>query len=1831
LHEEVACGEAVIDLMEPVAIPYYKENAAMPGLREPGGPRCRVGKDVWKFDTANVTAATSAEAYWQWTQADVVGFQETREARWDEINAFEQKAGRDGWRLHASGSGAAKGSDRIHSSGGVAVAAQGKYGMALSAVVPVAECLQGRFTVTWLGGLRKGGVHVMSAYLWTGEGMSVRNADLLDAVALYIATIRGCWILMGDFNMTPEELMASGWPKMVGGFVFAHDGPEGTVRPARLTYDFFLVSERLKEDVIGVESLTDGPVKTHTAQRLLVRGGGRGRNRTRRVLSAPKPISAQLMPGPVMGPLAAGADVCPKEATQLELDRAAGEWVKAVERELISLVPGIDDEARAKSLGRGEGPEFVLKSAAGPPAAKYPKMPPGAIPCLQAANWARDVGWAALRNGPVADGLKAKRLRQLLRLWQDERLPVELEVALAAALQGGAAPAAALAAAATKLQLKLCRAQAYLSQKAWFGWAKAGQRSGGKRVHRWSRAPVGWVPSKVSITGSDDMDMAVFEPRDAQGETDDYADFWGCEWAEGADVALPVWPADMPPMPLLKAADLRRAALTFPECTAMGADKLAPKAFARLSDMLLNALGLIFQVVEFIGAWPLLWQWLVVVLLDKEDGGKRPIGLFVGAVRVWGRARRKWVSEWEADHDRPFFWGGKGKSADVAAWKAAMFSELAVTAGAESGETMLDLVKAFERVGWARLAAEGQVHGYPLVLLRASIATYKFNRLVTVAGVFARAILATRGIVAGSASATTELRLALLTIFDQSVARNPDTLHYVMVDDSRLQVAGPARRVRRRLVKVSMELGKALVAAGFEVSRKKGVITASRMSIAKLVAADLKELGVHVEATFRWLGADSSGGRVRGMKVLRKRLLKFKARRRRYKVLRKAGVGVARLVRTGGKAAMVYGESVLGVADSFLQEQRRAVAAVAAADGAGKQLDLVLIFADLTTSEFTDPAFEAHCGPLVSWSRCIWYGWFGDGVLKTAVERSETTLRQARRMWTKVVGPAKAMLATAWRLKWKVPKFDEFITDEGLSLKLRLVSPATVRAEVRAAVKRWQWRNVAAAAPAGAFGIYGPRAEPLRKLLSKCEPGWTLADRMALHSSLVGGQWPQARLFQAGLCDDPFCTRCATGRGTVHHRVWCCAEQEFLRQELVRPALVAEARRGDVGSWWWTRALRPSLPLPAQRPADGTFEWVIAPSSPGDTVHCDVVFTDGSMFDGPGEFEALGWGFVAYRGGRVVAKARGVPPAALHGNYGAELWGLLQGLKHTCGTRTLYIDCEAVEQRYGTTRAMSGDELYAEAWRQIRAVDSAIDATVVWVKGHITQHMVEAGEWALFQKEGNDAADELAKAAARVYRYQEEFIKWHKDYDDGIREVAKAIGQITAKVLETGGDHVPPPPGRGRPKKGAPRRKKAKPPALSAEDGGHVWAKAGSRWKCCHCPLSVATKGRHEYERCRGGFVAGAGQHGGRPHIFWAAGRFLFCARCGAYSSLRARGLARGCPGKPAGPMVKLYLRRLWAGRHPTKGTLEGPPRWCPVGPSGIPAAVELGRSGSSGRAWRRTPVFGFDGAGPEAAEATACARPEAQPNPGSVNGGGEGNKTMTAEGCDQIPPAKKARNQLTEASLTPEERGTPPEPLMVPPLRSILRKRPAPRPRGGERKRLRFSPEVHVVPIVSTRHLKDLWTSGIDKTCEDCGGEIRGRLVLAGAPGKPRSVQDCSWCRRCKKARTEEQARNETQARGARVLADAAETSRATAASGSEASRQAVADPGLPPEPASTRAAVVAATAESAFLRRRALDSLPAGTVATDGDVQTALLEARRARRERTERDAQAKRRRRG
>jgi hypothetical protein len=210
----------------------------------------------------------------------------------------------------------------------------------------------------------------------------------------------------------------------------------------------------------------------------------------------------------------------------------------------------------------------------------------------------------------------------------------------------------------------------------------------------WTRSPVGAAEANDSFPDEpapfDDVDIGnsspdiarhhgIWMPRSGtllplcdQADIELEADSWAALWKEGSVYRSGIEPNDAcPELDTLTATSIRIAASTFPLSTGLGCDNTAPRALCRLSDDLLDALGRVFKACERAGVWGEVIKLVMIVLLDKPDGGRRPIGLFPTIVRVWMRARALIARKWESDHFRPGIFGSAGMGAQRAAWQVA--------------------------------------------------------------------------------------------------------------------------------------------------------------------------------------------------------------------------------------------------------------------------------------------------------------------------------------------------------------------------------------------------------------------------------------------------------------------------------------------------------------------------------------------------------------------------------------------------------------------------------------------------------------------------------------------------------------------------------------------------------------------------------------------------------------------------------------------------------------------------------------------------------------------------------------------------------------------------------------------------------------------------------------------------------------------------------------------------------------------------------------------------------------------------------------------------------
>lgn len=289
-------------------------------------------------------------------------------------------------------------------------------------------------------------------------------------------------------------------------------------------------------------------------------------------------------------------------------------------------------------------------------------------------------------------------------------------------------------------------------ERAYHDWLHEGSRGITISKHFMIRVQGGWVPSSAIKTDDDpdssnnadedpDSLISVYDDGldgvtddsleivscrflSAQEEVDLQADSWAMQW--GANSAHPVFDwshlEKQSRLPNMTIDIVRAGARTFPARTGLGWDKAHPRSLLVLPDEPLVALIRILIIVECLGLWPTGIGVVIIFLIPKSDGGRRPIGLMPSPIRLWMRIRLDVARRWQLTNERNYFCAGPLKGATVAAWKQAARAELATFSTCdEYANNLLDLVKAFDRVPHSWLVKNAAQHEFPLRTLRVCI------------------------------------------------------------------------------------------------------------------------------------------------------------------------------------------------------------------------------------------------------------------------------------------------------------------------------------------------------------------------------------------------------------------------------------------------------------------------------------------------------------------------------------------------------------------------------------------------------------------------------------------------------------------------------------------------------------------------------------------------------------------------------------------------------------------------------------------------------------------------------------------------------------------------------------------------------------------------------------------------------------------------------------------------------------------------------------------------------------------------------------------------------
>ena len=216
--------------------------------------------------------------------------------------------------------------------------------------------------------------------------------------------------------------------------------------------------------------------------------------------------------------------------------------------------------------------------------------------------------------------------------------------------------------------------------------------------------------------------------------------------------------------PRVTVGDIRGVASCFGAGTAC-TDGLPVKAVGMLSDGLLGALAGIMRLIEGAGTAPDGFGHLLVALIPKGDGSNRPIVLFRSIMRVMNKVLARRVKRWEAERlgEAPFGNSGHRQTTDHT-YRFALRQAVSIVMGTDmhGAVLQLDLAKCFEMVGRKIFWQAAVDLGYPMSVARLSLGLYgEERRIIGAFGAASKPMRAARGIAAGSAYATSELKAVL--------------------------------------------------------------------------------------------------------------------------------------------------------------------------------------------------------------------------------------------------------------------------------------------------------------------------------------------------------------------------------------------------------------------------------------------------------------------------------------------------------------------------------------------------------------------------------------------------------------------------------------------------------------------------------------------------------------------------------------------------------------------------------------------------------------------------------------------------------------------------------------------------------------------------------------------------------------------------------------------------------------------------------------------------------------------------------------------------------------
>ena len=1070
-----------------------------------------------------------------------------------------------------------------------------------------------------------------------------------------------------------------------------------------------------------------------------------------------------------------------------------------------------------------------------------------------------------------------------------------------------------------------------------------GDASGGFRFVK-PQAPLRPKP----IQSHDDENLTIAPMEILADKTKELSEAWR---VNKKVCFVPEEQEEIPLMNVMTEEELTGASMTFKRGTARS-DGWHPRHFGLLSSGAKKTLCLLMAIMEAVGNIPHSLRALQTHLIPQDIDGtthkRRPIGLFRGQVRLWGRMRTPYVRKWEVKEcNDQFFTNAAGKKVGDSCWRTAIKAKLATSDGQKALDYQGDIQGCFEHVDRAILWDKGKSAGYPLPILRFSLASYAWPRVIVLDGITSDYIKAKTGIVAGGSHATTELKLYVRDDMRAIVKKHKEVRVVLQVDDIIMSAVHASANI---LINMMYQAVKDIVIA-FEhnlcmkfapsrsciLSNDPVVANRARTSMGKHAGKVLKQIAR--------LGITYSAGRRQKLKPQLERVRRALMRSRRIKFLAMASKKQAsKLFFAGTMPAASFGIDTVGMG---IMDVRRLTRAAADANHMNKAIKFnPLAWALMRHKGRVQPDILVSIAPTLRYAEEWWNA--TDNSLagvellnpKDLVNaHSQATEEMTNKKWTHstfscspvalaIKGFEKAGLQMVDPVHFKDTNDNIFNITH---LSPALLKPYLIDKMEQKMVDQYvedQMKKLLTS-EAQELSMEGLWTEPLiRALKTKGKGALTFRQKRYAMNFICNNIVTGLRLRDQGFMTDgrcPFCNRL----DTVTHRVFTCEYLADDRKKIVPKWLASLFLKEGAHSLLFQRGWMKSpdgnitVKQPDQvqylyekdgKPVDGPLYFK----------HGDKVYGDGSGFRAIYRHLA--------RAGYAVASfhSNGMPDIVIKATVPASMpQSAAAGERLAIHTTNVHAQDKAEVEYIGdctgaftiingtkSNRATSFKSLWAGLAREI-GLGWIATKLLRWVKSH----QVETDD--MSESDCNDIrynsfVDAKAKEAAALFLPP----KSEQDLHDRLYRNVMAVVQASAKMLELWPST--------RELYGELQLHPKSHSGTKSGNIAHNFVWRGDLWQCTQC-----FRRKHKYVAnakvsfCKPvpstilGLFENPNGHVLNLTTDHAGNHFAFCSRCFAHASVIPRALLGPCNGMSLGDKNAIYARSCFHGnpaKHPRKG-----------------------------------------------------------------------------------------------------------------------------------------------------------------------------------------------------------------------------------------------------------------------------------------------------------------------